>query len=151
MLEVQTEIEINSSAENVWNILTDFGGYEKWNPLIKNAEGEAKKSAKLKIEVTMNGKPMKFSPKVLVAEKNVELRWIGKVVSKKIFAGEHSFIIKKISEDKVLFVHEEKFSGLLLPSQKKNLSGIEKGFEEMNVALKRRAEAMDNLKYWIKK
>ena len=94
MLEVQTEIEINSSAENVWNILTDFGGYEKWNPLIKNAEGEAKKGAKLKIEVTMNGKPMKFSPKVLVAEKNVELRWIGKVVSKKIFAGEHIFIIE---------------------------------------------------------
>jgi len=151
MLEVQTEIEINSSAENVWNILTDFGGYEKWNPLIKNAEGEARKGTKLKIEVTMNGKPMRFSPKVLVAEKNVELRWVGKVVSKKIFAGEHSFIIKKISEDKVLFVHEEKFSGLLLPSQKKNLSGIEKGFEEMNVALKRRAEAMDNLKYWIKK
>ena len=151
MLEVQTEIEINSSAENVWNILTDFGGYEKWNPLIKNAEGEAKKGAKLKIEVTMNGKPMKFSPKVLVAEKNVELRWIGKVVSKKIFAGEHIFIIAPLEKEKVLFIHGEKFSGILLKTQKKMLDGIEQGFEEMNVALKRRAEAMDNLKYWIKK
>jgi len=151
MKEIHTEIEINSSAENVWNILTDFGGYPKWNPLITNAEGEAKKGAKLNIEVTMNGKPMKFSPKVLVADKNVELRWIGKVVSKKIFAGEHIFIIAPLEKEKVIFIHGEKFSGILLKTQKKMLDGIEQGFEEMNQAIKRRAEAFDNMKYWIKK
>ncbi|MBS4027465.1 MAG: SRPBCC domain-containing protein [Ignavibacteriales bacterium] len=151
MKEIHTEIEINSSAENVWNILTDFEGYEKWNPLITNAEGEAIKGAKLKIEVTMNGKPMKFSPKVLVAEKNIELRWIGKVVSKKFFAGEHIFIIAPLGKNKILFIHGEKFSGVLLKTQKNMLDGVEKGFEEMNVALKRRAEAFDTLKYWIKK
>ena len=151
MIEVHTEIEINSTAENVWNILTDFGGYPKWNPLITNAEGEAIKGAKLKIEVTMNGKPMKFSPKVLVAEKNIELRWIGKVVSKKIFAGEHIFIIAPLEKEKVIFIHGEKFSGILLKTQKKMLEGIEKSFEEMNLAIKRRAEAFDSMKYWIKK
>ena len=35
MKEIYTEIEINSSAEEVWNILINFANYPNWNPFMK--------------------------------------------------------------------------------------------------------------------
>jgi uncharacterized protein YndB with AHSA1/START domain len=35
MKELHTEIEIDASAERVWDILTDFASYPQWNPFIR--------------------------------------------------------------------------------------------------------------------
>ena len=42
MIELTTEIEINGTVERVWEALTDFSLYPKWNPLIKKIEGDLK-------------------------------------------------------------------------------------------------------------
>jgi hypothetical protein len=58
----------------------------------------------------------------------------------KIIDGEHSLIIQKIDENKVLFIQKEKFSGILVPILSGMLKDTEKGFELMNKALKKEAE-----------
>jgi hypothetical protein len=57
-----------------------------------------------------------------------------------LFDGEHSLIIKKIDENKVLFIQKEKFSGLLVPLVPGVLKNTESGFNLMNLALKSEAE-----------
>ena len=39
MKENRNEIEIQSTPERVWEILTDLGKYPEWNPLLCRAEG----------------------------------------------------------------------------------------------------------------
>jgi hypothetical protein len=142
MRELNTEIEINASAERVWQLLTDFDSYPQWNPFIRSAEGKPEPNSKLSIFVQPSGaRGMKFNPTVLKAEPQRELRWLGSLLIRGLFDGEHIFIIEPLAENRVRFVQHEKFSGLLVPLFWRSLdTDTRRGFNEMNVALKERAE-----------
>ena len=138
---IHTEIEINASAERVWEILSDFESFASWNPFVTEVKGEAKEGAILNINVQPPGaKMMTFTPTVLKAEPNEELRWVG-TMPLNLFRGEHFYVIQKISDDKVLFIHGEIFSGwlvrLIWSMQGKKIAA---GYILMNEALKKRAE-----------
>jgi hypothetical protein len=143
MKEILTEIEIQAPAERVWAILTDFASYSEWNPFVRRAEGEAKVGAKLHLYIQPSGgKGLTFRPTVLVADSNRELRWLGRLWVTGLFDGEHSFSIEPLGEGRLRFVQRERFSGLLLPMLWKMLDrDTRRGFEEMNRALKLRAES----------
>ena len=58
-----------------------------------------------------------------------------------LFGGEHSFVIQPLRENRVRFVQKEAFRGLLVPLVARSLDNSTlRGFEEMNRALKDRAE-----------
>lgn len=139
--EIKTEIQIKTNPEQVWMILTDFEKYPTWNPFIKSAEGSFIVGEKVKI----NAGGMKFTPKVLVFNKNTELRWKGKFLIRGLFDGEHIFRIIENNDGSVTFRQEEKFSGILVGLFAKKLDTETKsGFEEMNAKLKELAESGGN-------
>src|SRR6476660_5134221 len=55
MKEINSEIEIFSTPEQVWRILTDFDKYPQWNPFIDQISGELKKGSKLTVHVKPEG------------------------------------------------------------------------------------------------
>ena len=143
MKQIRTEIEIGAVPEQVWKVLTDFAAFPTWNPFMRSAEGELKTGARLKVYIRpKNGMGMTIKPTVLKAEPNHELRWLGRLLMPGLFDGEHFFIIEPLGEGQVRFVHGERFTGILIPLLV--LMGLFKntlrGFEEMNQALKVRAE-----------
>ena len=142
MRELNTEIEINASAEKVWQILTDFEAYPQWNPFIRSIEGKPEPNSKLKIFIQPSGAGgMKFSPTVLKAEPPKELRWLGSLWIRGLFDGEHILTIEPLAENRVKFTQREQFSGLLVPLFWRSLdTDTRRGFNEMNAALKKRAE-----------
>jgi hypothetical protein len=137
--EVRTEIEINASPDTIWNILTDFGKYEKWNPFINRIVGDPTEGSKIEIHIeTPAGKSRKYEPTVIKVEQGRELRWIGKSL---LLNGEHIFAIEHLKQGRARFVHREVFYGILTSFFGKSLdTDIKQGFEEMNKALKERAE-----------
>jgi len=75
MKEIRTEIEIEASAERIWQTLTDFAAFPEWNPFIRRASGEVKTGARLEVYIQPSGaRGMTFRPTVLKAEPNRELR-----------------------------------------------------------------------------
>ncbi len=137
--EIRTEIEIEASAEGVWNLLTDFAHFPEWNPFIRQVKGSASTGNQLTVTIQPpGGKTMTFKPHVLDAQPNRQLRWIGRVLIRGLFDGEHSFGIEPLGENRVRFTHRERFSGLFVPFFSTGRS--QQGFEEMNKALKTRAE-----------
>lgn len=142
MLEISTTIEIESTPEHLWSILTDFRAYSEWNPFIRLIQGEPEKGGRLLVSVQpAGGKSMTFQPTVLIAEPNSELRWLGHLLLPGIFDGEHYFRITPIAPSRVQFNHGEKFSGVLISLAQAKLEGVTRaGFEAMNKALKVRAE-----------
>ena len=141
--ELRTEIEIDAPADRVWRVLTEFDAYPDWNPFLRRASGEVKEGARLEVYMqSSGGRGMTFRPTVIRAEPNREFRWLGHLGVSGLFDGEHSFTIESLEGDRVRFVQSERFTGVLVPLM---LLMIEKdtkrGFEEMNQALKERAEA----------
>ncbi len=142
MKQLRTEISINAPPARVWHLLTDFASFPQWNPFIRRASGEPIKDAQLEVYLQPSGaKGMTFRPKVLKAEPNRELRWLGHFLIPGLFDGEHIFTIEPLEAGGVRFVQREIFTGLLVPLFARSLEkDTRRGFEEMNQALKLRAE-----------
>ena len=144
MKELHTEIEIDAPAERVWHLLTDFASYPSWNPFIRSIGGRPIPGERLEVRLEPpGGRGMTFKPEVLEAEPEHALRWLGRLLVPGLFDGEHSFLIQSLDEDRVRFVQREAFKGLLVPLFARSLDNSTlRGFEEMNLALKERAEAV---------
>ena len=79
-------------------------------------------------------------PTVLAAEPGRELRWLGHLLVRGIFDGEHRWLIEEAGPGRVRFTQSERFGGILVPLLWKKLrdGGTAKGFRAMNEALARR-------------
>jgi len=142
MKELHSEIEIAASAQRVWDILTDFSSYPQWNPFIRRISGEAKIGERLEVRLEPpESRGATLKPKVLNIEPNRELRWLGHLWVPGLFDGDHTLAIQPLEENRVRFVQGEAFKGLLVPLLARSLDNTRRGFEEMNRALKERAEA----------
>lgn len=143
MPTIKTAIDIASSAEMVWRVLTDFPSYPKWNPFIRSVQGKPAPGQLLKIRIRLpRGRTYKFSSRVAKAIPATELRWRGKMLIEGLFDGEHAFIIVPNGIKGVRFIHREHFSGLLVPLILPFIGEkTRQGFDLMNLALKKIAEA----------
>ncbi len=140
--EIQTQIQINATPLQVWDVLTDFESHSKWNPFVRSITGDVREGNNIKVVLGPEGaKPMTFKPKVLAYKEAQEFRWLGHLLFKGIFDGEHYFKLLENVDGSTTFIHGEHFNGVLVGVMAKKLdTDIQKGFEEMNKALKKQAE-----------
>jgi len=141
MRELRREIEIDAPPDRVWAVVTDFAAYPEWNPFIRRISGELHEGAKLEVRIELPGaRAMTFKPTIRAVEANRELRWLGRLVVPGVFDGEHSLRIEPLDGARCRFLQSERFTGLLVGLAKGTLTKTEAGFEQMNTALKARAE-----------
>jgi hypothetical protein len=141
-MEIRTEILINASPEKIWAILTAFDKYPEWNPFIKYIKNTVKTGSQIEIRIEPPGASgMVFKPTILALEANKELRWLGHLLFKGLFDGEHSFKIVDNKNGTSTFIQRENFKGILVPLLKKQLNtNTKRGFEMMNEKLKEISE-----------
>ena len=140
--EIVTEALLPAKPEQVWQVLTDGPQYSDWNPFIVNVEGRFEKGQRL--TNTMKPQPNKqmvFTPEVIEAKVNEELRWVGRLAIPGIFDGEHYFILET-HEGRTRFIHGEKFSGFALWFI--NTDQYLENFKAMNIALSNRLKELTN-------
>ena len=139
--EIRAEIEIDASAEEVWRILSDFPSYPEWNPVITQISGEARAAHKLKVHMLLpGGRTVTFHPQVLRFAACEELRWLWQPLPFGLCNRECTFRLERRGENQVHLSLREVDSGILAPLMAKSLEAIGQGFNQMNQALKERAE-----------
>lgn len=142
MKKVETSIDIAASPARVWGILTDFPKHAEWNPFITAITGSLEVGSRLAIRVQPpGGKGMRFTPVLLAADPERELRWKGRLLVPGLFDGEHFFRLEPVETGTRLH-HGELFSGLFVAmTGQRSFDAIAEGFRAMNTALKSRAES----------
>lgn len=140
MRTIRTEIDIDAEPAAVWSVLADLPGYGSWNPFIREASGQLTQGTKLRLRMfPAEGRPQTFTPTVLVARENAELRWLGRFFIPGIFDGEHWFTLTAI-EGGTRVEQGERFGGILVPLVGKVVDRTERDFRALNEALKKRVE-----------
>jgi hypothetical protein len=141
MRTIETWIDISASAKRIWDVLTQFDAYPNWNPFIVNMQGALREGTKLRVHIKPPGRSgMTFRPTILALNPQQNLTWLGRLPLPGLFDGEHKFQIEDHGET-CRFRQSERFSGILVRVLRAGLfDAIRRGFEEMNVALKQRAE-----------
>ncbi|PHQ80928.1 MAG: polyketide cyclase [Coxiella sp. (in: Bacteria)] len=140
---IETCIDINAPADRIWQVLTDFSAYTRWNPFIQSVEGAAHQGAHLVVTIAPLGKkPMTFKPTIITMEVNKQLQWRGKLLIPGLFDGQHCFTLEPQSDRCTRLHHSEQFSGLLAPLVFNSLNAATTaGFKAMNEALKKQCES----------
>lgn len=113
---------MRGTPEQVWAVLTDFAKCRDWNPFIREASGEARTGARLKVRIhPPEASPMSFRPIVREASPGRQLRWLGR--------------------RRARFEQSEEFRGILVPLFPNAMyAKIQRGFEAMNHVLEARVE-----------
>jgi hypothetical protein len=140
--QLHAQIDIHASSERVWQVLTDFAAYPDWNPFITQSSGRARVGERLTNRMQpVGGRAVTLRPTVLEADPGRRLRWLGRLLVPGIMDAEHTFTIDPLGDGQVRLVQHERFSGLLVPFLGRSLDRHTlPAFEQMNQALKRRAE-----------
>ena len=143
METLETVIDIDAPADVVWDVLTDFERYPEWNEYTR-IDGDAVEGAQLHVSPGPRaGRMPSFEPRVLRAEADYELRWLGHLLVRGLFDGEHRFRIERRGDDRSRLTQAEQFSGVLHgPIMRRYGERTRETFEGVNRALKRRAEAV---------
>jgi hypothetical protein len=136
-------VEIRSSPEKVWKILTDFQLYKYWNPFIIEISGSPMKGEKIEIQLrTETQKTRIYHPVITKVDPPTELRWYGKAILPLILDGEHIFTIRKNEQLNTVLTQKEIFKGLgAYLGNARMFDDIRKSFQMMNSSLKSRAES----------
>jgi hypothetical protein len=144
-MELYTEIEIQATADRVWQHLTNLDDFHLWNPFILSAQGIVRLGEKIQIHIKPpQGKDLNFQTTIIQVEPDRNLTWRGKLIIPGLFDSVHSFTIDQIDNNSVHFSQREKFSGLIVPLLAKDLNTkVLHGLELMNQALKVRAESSE--------
>ncbi|MDD1769960.1 MAG: SRPBCC domain-containing protein [Methanomassiliicoccales archaeon] len=140
MKQIGATIEIDAPIERVWGTIADFASYKDWNPCIRSISGEAKPHSALWITgSSTRGKITNFPGEVLKVESNKELSIKG-IFAKGLVTSEHRFLFESLGPTRTRFSQVDTFEGSLASLFGGTLRDMEKGFEQMNEALKRRCE-----------
>lgn len=143
MPTIKSAVDIATSAEIVWRVLTDFNAYPHWNRFLISVYGPPVPGQNLKIQTrNPRGRTVKFKARVVKSIPATELRWRRRRIVEGIFDREQAFFIVPNGIKGVRFIQREHFSGLLasliMPFMR---DSTHKAFSMMNLALKRTAEA----------
>lgn len=143
MPTIKTAIDVDTSAEIVWRVLTHFPSYPHWNPFLISVYGALVPGLRLNIQARYpDGRQSQYTARVTKLIPAAELRWRRRRVIEGIFDREHAFFIIPNGLKGVRFIHREHFSGVFASLMMRIISAKTlKAFNLMNLALKRTAEA----------
>jgi hypothetical protein len=144
MQQVRSSVDINAPESLVWEILTDFASYKRWNPFIRAILGKPSNGNALRITLQRHGRPLLSTSSTLTyLREPCELRWRQRRLVPGLFATEQQFRIESLPAGGVRFHQTEQVEGLFGSLVRRGSQrATEQDFHAMNHALKSRAERM---------
>jgi hypothetical protein len=137
---ISAEIIIDSPPEVVWEVLSDLGSFEDWNPFILRAGGNLEKGSRLTLMSKPDTKTFTLHPKISECVPPQTLSWVGRFGGiPGLCTGEHHHELQATAEG-TRYVQSEDFKGVLVPFVGRAIEETEGAFGRMNAALKARAE-----------
>jgi len=111
-LSVSVQTRINAPLEKVWQVLTDFGNYHTWHPILTLESPAGPLAVGELLQGQSSGKqPVTFTI-ALVQEPN-DLAWTGG--DPEVVAGRHAFQLEQLADGTTEFIESEEFTGPAAP------------------------------------
>lgn len=127
--EVRTEIEIEGTPEQIWNLLVDFEKYPEWHPYLSHVSGTFKKGRYLTF--TLKNSEGKFKARLLEITPHQEISWGGNLWF--LFRAKHYFQLVPIDDTHTKLIQGETWKGLFGKAYGKNIYlDLTDKFIEMN-------------------
>ncbi|MBV0922823.1 SRPBCC domain-containing protein [Halomicroarcula limicola] len=136
MTEIAAGIDVPATPATVWEVLTDVSAYRRWNTLL-SVRGEFAVGETVDARLSVPGLPtVSFAPEITVVDPRRELSWRSTLFG---VDAEHRFPLEPTAGG-CRFVQRETVDGPLAARLADRFDRrLVRGFEQMNVGLRRRA------------
>ena len=136
---IESQVTIEASRETVWQILTDFEAYSRWNPLMTAAEGDARLGEEIQVDLRPpDSDTQTVSPQITVLRPKRKLGWMSRELLPGVADREYEVILEPLDGGRVRVVMHKRFEGILIPFTSTAQEQV--GLDLMAEALKERAE-----------
>jgi hypothetical protein len=135
---IAASIDVPAPPATVWEVLTDVEAYPRWNTLLR-VRGDLTERETVTARLSIPGLPaVSFSPTILSVVPEREVRWRTSLFG---HAAEHAFLLEPLDEGAgTRFTQHEQIDGrFATPVVSRLERRMRRGFEQMNVGLRRRA------------
>jgi hypothetical protein len=135
---VRVEMSVTAPRARIWRLLTNFEQYERWNPYVVRARGDARIGNELTLGTESGDE---ITPEVMDVKAKRKLRWRSRLLAPGILDEEQTFRILPLANGRFQLVSESRIEGVLAPFA--DTSDRERGFTRMLRAMAREARAPD--------
>jgi hypothetical protein len=143
-VQVRSVTDITASADEVWRVLTDLPGHDRWDPMMRGFHGKLAEGERIRFGIVLGPVRVPVPCEVLVVWPGRQLRWVGPAprLARRAAAGEHYFALTAVSPTVTRLEHGEDFSGWLVPRRAAALAArLQPMYEAFNRAIKREVES----------
>ena len=134
-------VEIEAPIERVWEVLVDFGRYGEWNPFTTRVDTDSRVGSPVDLHVTLGPLRVKQRERIEVVDPPHRLAWSTKTGHRLLLSARREQRLEALGEGRCRYVTNDAFKGPLTPLVVLLFGRlIRGGFNDMAVALKRRAE-----------
>jgi hypothetical protein len=114
MPTLHTEIEIAAAKSQVWQTLVRKDAWKYWNTFLYDCDPRRAFQEGYDVFLSLKRLPgeeeTEFQPRITRVMPNVCLRWVSTFPG---FIHEQTFELQDLGRDRTLYIHQEKFSGIL--------------------------------------
>lgn len=137
MPQIETVLDIPTSPEKLWALLTDFAHYSAWNPFIVEAKGNPIPQSTLHLRVKLPElAPLDLTAQVSECKEPYSLHWQSFLGEVNQIRGDHYLILEPLGPTHTRLIHGENFQGPGAEDFVRDMEPLTRaGFEAMNQAL----------------
>lgn len=142
MKEYKIEIDIKAPKEAVWNVITDFENYQKWNSvLVMKNNDDLLLGNKFDVTIVQQNKKQSSFKAVAVSKNDFQsFAAEQKIIGKWFFQATHYFIIKVTDNENIKFIQKWELKGIVASLFRKQIFKELEEFKKMNLELKKYVE-----------
>lgn len=134
-------VEIDAPVERVWEILVDVGRYGEWNPFTTRVETDLNVGSPVDLHVTLGPLKVVQPERIEAVEGPHLLAWSTKIGNSLLLSARRDQHLQALGDTRCRYHTSDAFRGLLTPLVMLLFGRlIRRGFNDMSLALKVRAE-----------
>jgi hypothetical protein len=141
-ISVSVQTRINAPLGTAWQVLTDFGSYRTWHPILTLESHAGPLAVGTLLRGQSSGGPAGEQPVAFTVTRVQEpnhLAWTGG--DPEVVAGRHSFQLEQLADGATEFIESEVFTGPAAPAViGGQLPALHAAYETFVAAFKKRVE-----------
>ena len=137
---VETQIDINASAETVWALIDDSTNWDRWSEIFVGLDGPRHVGGRMKLRLRLGGLLLGVGVTLVEFDGRSKILWTGGLPG--ILMGSHGYHLEPLESGGVRFVHYERFSGIANVFAALAVPTMTRDYNQLNRELKAAAEAV---------